>query len=266
MRIGERQVFRKRNCTNCSPCSSQQRGGLREVTKAKNDKSKAQKLNCSVCEALFTFNPSGHITEDMRRHHFVRKDPVVCYKCHEKGKVLVREDRQKLKARKLMCSKCKKPFDFDSSGHINESMRRNHLRSIQAKVICYACQPKKYTCTRCGDYGPRENFQQTNFERDHERGSLQCLECKEGRRKGKTCIRYVCKKFIPEEELPASEIKHRNRALICEECQKKGYTLRYTETYTCCVCQKTGGSGIFQAQNLQRAKERGMQKCKTCFG
>ena len=112
MRIGERQVFRKRNCTDCSPCSPQQRGGLREVTKAKNEKSKTQKLHCSVCEALFDFNPSGHITEDMRRHHFVRKDPVVCYKCHEKGKVLVREDRQKLKARKLHCSDCQKVFDF----------------------------------------------------------------------------------------------------------------------------------------------------------
>ena len=139
--IGQRQFFRKPNCTDCST-----RGGLREVTKAKNEKSKAQKLHCSICEELFDFNPSGHITEVMRRHHFhfARKDPVMCYKCHEKGKVLEREDRQKLKARKLMCSECKKPFDFDPSGHITENMRHNHLSSKENPVICYACQ-KKHT-------------------------------------------------------------------------------------------------------------------------
>ena len=118
MRIGERQVFRKRNCKNCSPCSSQQRGGLREVTKAKNEKSKTRKLHCSICQKLFDFVLSGHIAEKMREEHFRdRKRRTVCYECHDKRKVLVREDRQKLKARKLMCSKCKKPFDFDFHSH-----------------------------------------------------------------------------------------------------------------------------------------------------
>ena len=134
MTIRQRQFLHKPNCTDCS---TQQRGGLRAETTTKNEKSKARKLHCSVCEALFDFNPSGHITEDMRRHHFVRKDRVVCYKCHEKGKVLVREDRQRLKARKLMCSECKKPFDFDSSGHITEDVRENRLL-LKQKVICYA--------------------------------------------------------------------------------------------------------------------------------
>ena len=115
MTIRQRQFLRKPNCTDCS---TQQRGGLREVPKAKNEKSNARKLHCSVCEAFFDFNPSGHITVDIREHHFSnRKDRVVCYKCHEKGKVLVREDQQRLKARKLMCSECKKPFDFDSHSH-----------------------------------------------------------------------------------------------------------------------------------------------------
>ena len=72
--------------------------------------------------------------------------------------------------------------------------------------------------------------------------------------------------LISEEKLPANEKKYPNRALVCEECQKKGYTVRYTETYTCCACQKTGGSGIFQAEYLQRAKSRGTQKCRTCIG
>ena len=202
----------------------------------------------------------------MRRHHFSnRKDRVVCYKCHEKGKEL--EHKEKWKARKLMCSECKEPFDFDSSGHITDFMRENHLSS-KDKVICYACKKTKtrYTCTRCHETGPRENFQRTNFEQDLQRGRLQCLECKEGRKKGKVCIVEVCKKFTSEEKLPASAKKWRNRALVCEECQKKGYTVKDTETYTCCVCQKNGGSGIFQALHLQRAKSRGTQKCKTCFG
>ena len=164
--------------------------------------------------------------------------------------------------------RCKKPFDFDSSGHITEDVRENHLL-LKQKVICYACKKEsrtRYTCTRCGETGPREDFQRKNFERDHERGSLQCLECIEGRRKGKVCIVEVCKKFTSQEKLPASAKKWRNRALVCEECQKKGYTVKDTETYTCCVCQKTGGSGIIQANNLQREKRRGTQKCKTCFG
>ena len=110
------------------------------MTKAKNEKSKAEKLHCSVCETLFDFNPSGHITEDMRKHHILRKDPLVCYKCHEKGKVLVREDRQRFKARKLMCSECKKPFDFDPSGHITKRVRETHFDSRKQKVICYACK------------------------------------------------------------------------------------------------------------------------------
>ena len=172
----------------------------------------------------------------------------MCYECHDEGKVLVREDRQRLKARKLMCSECKKPFDFDPSGHITENMREDHFRSRQGKVICYACK-KTYTCTRCGEIGPREDFQETNFKISNKRGSLQCLECKKGKRKGKLC--KVCKKFISDEKLPAIEKKNRNRALVCEECQKKGYTVKDAETYTCCVCQKTGGSGIFQAKDLQ---------------
>ena len=138
MTIRQRQFLRKPNCTDCS---TQQRGGLREVPKAKNDKSKARKLHCSDCQKLFDFVLSGHITEKMREEHFRdRKRRVVCYECHDKGKVLVREDQQRLKARKLICAECKKPFDFDPSGHITENMRKDHLRSRQDKVICYACE------------------------------------------------------------------------------------------------------------------------------
>ena len=55
MRIGERQVFRKRNCTNCSPCSSQQRGGLREVTKAKTEKNKSTKAQLQRLRSALHF-------------------------------------------------------------------------------------------------------------------------------------------------------------------------------------------------------------------
>ena len=115
MTIRQRQFLRKPNCTDRS---TQQRGGLREVAKAKNEKSKTRKLHCSDCQKLFDFVLSAHITEKTREEHFRdRKRRIVCYECHDKRKVLVREDQQRLKARKLMYAECKKPFDFDFHSH-----------------------------------------------------------------------------------------------------------------------------------------------------
>ena len=95
MTARQRQFFRKPNCTDCS---AQQRGGLRTDTKAKNEKSKARKLHCSDCKELFDFVPGGHITEKMREHYFSQEETkVICYKCHNEGKVLVRDDQERSK-------------------------------------------------------------------------------------------------------------------------------------------------------------------------
>ena len=138
-------------------------------------------------------------------------------------------------------------------------MREEHFRTRKNKVVCYKCQEQRptYTCSRCGETGHREDFQKTNFERDCTRGTQQCLECKSGRRKGKICIVDVCKKFVSEENLPASEKKYRKRSLVCTDCQQRGYTAKNVETYTCSSWKKTGGSGIFQAKHFQQAKTRG---------
>ena len=214
----QRQYFRK---THCADCYAPKRGGLRTLIQSKNDQSKSRKLLCSDCEKTFDFKPSGHITHKMREEHLgSRRGKVLCYECYEEGKLLLREDREQTKTRKLMCSECEQPFDFVSSGHITEKMREEHLRSRQRKVLCYRCHDQRptYTCSRCSETGHREDFQKTHFEQDCARGTQQCLECKSGRRKGKVCIVDVCRKFVSGEILPASEKIYRNRSLVCAEC------------------------------------------------
>ena len=73
----------------------------------------------------------------------------------------------------------------------------NIISQQQQQVICYACHKERitYTCTRCEQTGTREDFQKANFKRDMQRGVLLCLECKEDRKKGKTCIVNDCKKL-----------------------------------------------------------------------
>ena len=92
------------------------------MTKAKNEKSKTQEnLHCDNCQETFVFIPGGHVTENMRRNHCrPRESQLLCYNCHNEGKVLVRDDHARSQKRKLMCAGCQKPFDFDPSGHINE--------------------------------------------------------------------------------------------------------------------------------------------------
>ena len=134
-------------------------------------------------------------------------------------------------------------------------------------MICYACQAERstYSCTRCKDTGPREDFQKTNFERDHERGSLQCLECKEGRKKGKVCIVDDCKKFISHNNLSETHKINASRPFVCEPCTKNGYSTKDTKTYVCANCKKVaGGHGLFQSKNFQQAAKRGTQRCKGC--
>ena len=261
----QQQFFRKPHCTDCH---TRKRGGLRAPIQSMNDESKSRKLLCSVCEKPFEFKPSGHITHTMREEHLrSRQRKVLCYQCYEQGKLLLREDREQAKTRKLTCSHCEKAFDFVPNGHITEKMRESHFGARKDKVICYTCQEQRptFTCSRCSETGHREDFQEKNFEQDCKRGTQQCLECKSGRRKGKVCIVEQCKKFVLDEKLSASEKHHhRNRPLICEICAQKGYSLKDAETYTCSSCQQSGGRGIFQAKDFQRAVKRRNQKCTAC--
>ena len=113
-----------------------------------------------------------------------RESQLLCYNCHNEGKVLVRDDHARSQKRKLMCADCEKPFDFDPSGHINEAMRKYHFSTKRTPVFCYACQEQRstYTCTRCGQTRPRKDFQTRNFNRENEKEQLQCLECKDKKR------------------------------------------------------------------------------------
>ena len=57
-----------------------------------------------------------------------------------------------------------------------------------------------------------------------------------------------------------------SRAYVCDNCTENGYTPKNPETYTCTACKKvTGGHGLFQSKNFQRAAKSGTQKCKGCF-
>ena len=138
---------------------------------------------------------------------------------------------EQLKSRKFLCSSCEKLFDFNPSGHITQITREEHL-SRQDKVICYTCHEQRptYICSRCGKTGQREDFQKTNFDRACKRGTIECLECQPGRRKGKVCI-------LEQDQRP---------------------------TYTCCRCDETGPREIFQAIHLERDCKRGTQQCLEC--
>ena len=173
-----------------------------------------------------------------------------------------------MKERPLTCSTCQCDFGFDPAGHISEKMRQSHLGSRKSPVVCYECHEKQpmYTCNRCGVTGIRDAFQKSNFERDCKHGTQQCLECKSGTRKGKVCIVEQCKKFIAQEYLPQRHRDRPNEQYVCQACSANGYSLKNTETYTCSQCkQVTGGHGVFQSKDFQRAAKRGTQKCKGCF-
>ena len=131
------------------------------MTKAKNEKSKTQEnLHCDNCQEIFVFIP--------------RESQLLCYNCHNEGKVLVRDDHARSQKRKLMCADCEKPFDFDPSGHINEAMRKYHFSTKRTPIFCYACQEQRstYTCTRCGQTRPCKGMipgRQTKRESVHRR-------------------------------------------------------------------------------------------------
>ena len=167
-----------------------------------------------------------------------------------------------------MCAQCEQPFDFVRDGHITDQMRKNHLSSRNNKVLCYGCnnQPSMYICSRCGECGLRKAFETKHFERDCKRNTQQCLECKSGRRKGKTCSVEACKQFIKEENLSQAHKRNVTRAFVCDMCAEKGYTTKDQKTYTCSACKNvTGGHGLFQTKNFQQAAARGTQKCRGCF-
>ena len=148
-------------------------------------------------------------------------------------------------------------------------MREEHLRSRQRKVVCYTCHDKRptFTCSRCDETGHREDFQKDHFDRDCQRGTQQCLECKSGRRKGKVCVVSTSKKFVLLENLPKAHQHNPKQILICAECLTKGYTVKDTTTYncTCNQCPIVGGRMLFQDKNFTRALQRKNLKCKKCF-
>ena len=222
------------------------------------------------CEKCDSIKPEHKFTLTGRQRQFFRK--VNCADCYTPQRGGLRpgteSKNEESKARKLVCRQCHQTFDFVPSGHITKTMRKEHLSSRERKVLCYECYGGRptYTCNRCGESGHREDFQKTHFEQDCQRGTQQCLECKTGKRKGKICIVDVCKKFIREESLSNAHKRHPSRAFVCDTCTQRGYTTKNAETYTCSACKKvTGGHGLFQEKNFQRAAERGTQKCKGCF-
>ena len=108
--------------------------------------------------------------------------------------------------------------------------------------------------------------QKTNFEVACKRNTQQCLECKSGRRKGKTCIVENCGQFVRDENLPQAHKTHMTRAFVCDKCAKGGYTTKDQGTYTCSACKSvTGGHNLFQTKHFQQAVARGCQRCKNCF-
>ena len=216
------------------------------------------------CETCQSIKPAKKFAITVRQRHFFRKPHCTdCFTEARGGK-----QREQCKKNQLQCSGCKVDFEYDPIGHITEKQRKHHLSNRKALLLCYKCHDQRptYTCSRCGDAGQREDFQKTNFEQDCKRGTQQCLKCKSGKRQGKVCMVEKCTQFIALENLSRTHKNKPSRPLVCDTCAGKGYSTRDTHTYVCCKCKNvSGGHGIFQSTNFQRAAKRGTQKCKSCF-
>ena len=248
--------FRKnQNVPVCLECMEDCKGELDDWTK-------------HFCETCVSVKPANKFNMTQRQRDFFRKPHCTDCNTLKRGGLRLRPKYDESKARQLVCAECKEPFDFDPKGHITADMREHHFRTPPCSVICYTCHDKrpKYTCSQCKQTGPREDFQNIDFERASDRKTQLCLECKSGRRKGKVCIVDECKTFVREENLSKTHKINPSRAFVCDTCTENGYTPKNPETYTCSACEKvTGGHGLFQSKDFQRAAKRGTQKCKGCF-
>ena len=142
----QRDFFRKPHCTDCF---TPQRGGLRPETARRNDEWKARKLLCAGCKNHFDFDPNGHITTDMRLHHF--KKPlysIICYTCHEKRP-------------KYICRRCK------HTGPREDFQRTNFHRVCERETqVCLECKSntrkgKECIVDKCKTFVRKENFSKT---------------------------------------------------------------------------------------------------------
>lgn len=131
------------------------------------------------CESCQCLKPQIKFTMTERQRHFFRKPH--CVDCNQ-----TQRGGGEKNTRKEPSYTVRNVFQYVPAGHITEKQRQHHLSKREDRLLCYECHEKRttYTRSRCGHTGVREVFQKTHFERDCERGTQQCVECKSGRRKG----------------------------------------------------------------------------------